>query len=234
MGYKFVAQLSPFTQSLSFHPYSLSYQLHFNSLLFFNSTQLPNQHKAERIDWILEAELMGGRGAAAHNPQQTRREGLPLLSFFNQPTNSSIQSFNLWMNWWIELGWLVSLCEEKTSMQPYCSRRKEEKESNQSFNSCFWWRTAGQQNKNWLISLTALPLGAPFSQTKHSPLIVFLLSFHSIIIPINSRSVCLASFSLNWGWFVCLPAEPITHFSSRSGVLLRKPNQPASLTPFSN
>ena len=86
-------------------------------------------------------------------------------------------------------------------------------------------------------SLTALALGAPFNQPNHSPLIVFLHSLHSFIIPINSRSDLLISLSLLGGWFVSLRwllfggahggQPPITAAGSESS----KANQPRSSAP---
>ena len=85
-------------------------------------------------------------------------------------------------------------------------------ERNQSFNSISSSRAAGEEKWNWLISLTALALGAPFISSiplagqLHSWIKIHslhcLLSFHSV----NSLTFQLACFLV----FVCfLGAEPL-------------------------
>ena len=114
---------------------------------------------------------------------------------------------------------------------------KQSKQPFHCFHPSFLSRSG--RRKEWMkpIPLTALALGAPFNQPNHSPLIVFLHSLHSFIIPINSRSDLLISLSLLGGWFVSLRwllfggahggQPPITAAGSESS----KANQPRSSAP---
>ena len=113
-------------------------------------------------------------------------------------------------------GWI----NERSTKQPRCA-------ASPFSNSSFWWRTAGQQKKNWLISLTARWLGPHFTQPiECAPLISF---FNQLPLKFNCLPFVLFElFCLIWidwllflAWFALFggaigAAAPITHQSLTS------------------